>query len=211
MKRFVINQQGTNLFSLLQEVAELLRLEKIGAIPTETYYGLACNPFSQKALERLISIKGREESKPIPLLLGRLDDLVLVAERIPPIGQKLMKLFWPGPLTLVLPARKGLPKLITAGTGTVGVRLSSLEITRKVAQAFGGSITGTSANISSQPPISDPEEVANSLPNLDFILDAGRTEGKAPSTVISVVENRLELIREGAIPFEEIERKLKEV
>jgi len=211
VKRFVINQQGTNLFSLLQEVAELLRLEKIGAIPTETYYGLACNPFSQKALERLISIKGREESKPIPLLLGRLDDLVLVAERIPPIGQKLMKLFWPGPLTLVLPARKGLPKLITAGTGTVGVRLSSLEITRKVAQAFGGSITGTSANISSQPPISDPEEVANSLPNLDFILDAGRTEGKAPSTVISVVENRLELIREGAIPFEEIERKLKEV
>ena len=211
MKRFVINQEGTNLFSILQEVAELLRLEKIGAIPTETYYGLACNPFSQKALERFISIKGRDEGKPIILLLGRLDDLVLVAERIPPIGQKLMKLFWPGPLTLVLPARKGLPKLITAGTGTVGVRLSSLEITRKVAQAFGGPITGTSANISSQPPISDPEEVAKSLPNLDFILDAGKTEGKAPSTVVSVVENRLELIREGAIPFEEIERKLKEV
>lgn len=199
-----------NLSTILKEVGELLRLEKVGAIPTETFYGLACNPFSQKALERLVAIKGREEGKPILLLLGRLDDLTLVVERIPPLGLKLMKLFWPGPLTLVLPAKKNLPKLITGGTGTVGVRLSSLELTRKVAQAFGGPVTGTSANKSNEPAISDPEELLNKLPDLDFILDAGKTEGKAPSTVVSVVENRLELVREGAIPFEEIKRKLEE-
>ena len=208
MKRYFLSQN--NLNSILEEVSQLLRLEKVGAIPTETYYGLACNPFSQKALERLVAIKGREEGKPILLLLGRLDDLLLVAERIPPLGLKLIKLFWPGPLTLVLPAKKNLPKLITAGTGTVGVRLSSLEITRKVAIAFGGPITGTSANKSNEPAISDPEELIKKLPDLDFILDAGKTEGKAPSTVVSVVENRLELIREGAIPFEEIERRLRE-
>jgi len=207
VKRYFLSQ---NLHSILEEVSQLLRLEKVGAIPTETYYGLACNPFSQKALERLVAIKGREEGKPILLLLGRLDDLLLVAERIPPLGLKLIKLFWPGPLTLVLPAKKNLPKLITAGTGTVGVRLSSLEITRKVAIAFGGPITGTSANKSNEPAISDPEELIKKLPDLDFILDAGKTEGKAPSTVVSVVENRLELIREGAIPFEEIERRLRE-
>lgn len=208
MKRYFLSQN--NLNSILEEVSQLLRLEKVGAIPTETYYGLACNPFSQKALERLVTIKGREEGKPILLLLGRLDDLLLVAERIPPLGLKLIKLFWPGPLTLVLPAKKNLPKLITAGTGTVGVRLSSLELTRKVAIAFGGPITGTSANKSNEPAISDPEELIKKLPDLDFILDAGKTEGKAPSTVVSVVENRLELIREGAIPFEEIERRLRE-
>ncbi len=199
-----------NLSAILKEVGELLRLEKVGAIPTETFYGLACNPFSQKALERLVAIKGREEGKPILLLLGRLDDLTLVVERIPPLGLKLMKLFWPGPLTLVLPAKKNLPKLITGGTGTVGVRLSSLELTRKVAQAFGRPVTGTSANKSNEPAISDPEELLNKLPDLDFILDAGKTEGKAPSTVVSVIENRLELVREGAIPFEEIKRKLEE-
>ncbi len=208
MKRYFLSQN--NLNSILEEVSQLLRLEKVGAIPTETYYGLACNPFSQKALERLVAIKGREEGKPILLLLGRLDDLLLVAERIPPLGLKLIKLFWPGPLTLVLPAKKNLPKLITADTGTVGVRLSSLELTRKVAIAFGGPITGTSANKSNEPAISDPEELIKKLPDLDFILDAGKTEGKAPSTVVSVVENRLELIREGAIPFEEIERRLRE-
>ena len=208
MKRYFLSQN--NLNSILEEVSQLLRLEKVGAIPTETYYGLACNPFSQKALERLVTIKGREEGKPILLLLGRLDDLLLVAERIPPLGLKLIKLFWPGPLTLVLPAKKNLPKLITAGTGTVGVRLSSLELTRKVAIAFGGPITGTSANKSNEPAISDPEELIKKLPDLDFILDAGKTEGKAPSTVVSVLENRLELIREGAIPFEEIERRLRE-
>lgn len=208
MKRYFLSQN--NLNSILEEVSQLLRLEKVGAIPTETYYGLACNPFSQKALERLVAIKGREEGKPILLLLGRLDDLLLVAERIPPLGLKLIKLFWPGPLTLVLPAKKNLPKLITAGTGTVGVRLSSLELTRKVAIAFGGPITGTSANKSNEPAISEPEELIKKLPDLDFILDAGKTEGKAPSTVVSVVENRLELIREGAIPFEEIERRLRE-
>ncbi len=208
MKRYFLSQN--NLNSILKEVAELLRLERVGAIPTETYYGLACNPFSQRALERLVAIKGREEGKPILLLLGRLDDLLLVAERLPPLGLKLVKLFWPGPLTLVLPAKKNLPKLITAGTGTVGVRLSSLELTRKIAQAFGGPITGTSANKSNEPPISDPEELLKNLPDLDFILDAGKTEGKAPSTVVSVVENRLELIREGAIPFEEIKRRLEE-
>jgi len=208
VKRYFLSQN--NLNSILEEVSQLLRLEKVGAIPTETYYGLACNPFSQKALERLVTIKGREEGKPILLLLGRLDDLLLVAERIPPLGLKLIKLFWPGPLTLVLPAKKNLPKLITAGTGTVGVRLSSLELTRKVAIAFGGPITGTSANKSNEPAISDPEELIKKLPDLDFILDAGKTEGKAPSTVVSVLENRLELIREGAIPFEEIERRLRE-
>jgi L-threonylcarbamoyladenylate synthase len=167
-------------------------------------------PFLKRRWNALVAIKGREEGKPILLLLGRLDDLVLVTERVPPLGLKLIKLFWPGPLTLVLPAKKNLPKLITAGTGTVGVRLSSLELTRKVAQAFGGPITGTSANKSNEPAISDPEELLKKLPDLDFILDAGKTEGKAPSTVVSVVENRLELIREGAIPFEEIKRKLEE-
>jgi L-threonylcarbamoyladenylate synthase len=208
VKRYLLSQE--NLRAILKEVGELLRLDKVGAIPTETFYGLACNPFSQQALERLVAIKGREEGKPILLLLGRLDDLLLVAERVPPLGLKLIKLFWPGPLTLVLPAKKNLPELITAGTGTVGVRLSSLKLTRKVAQAFGGPITGTSANKSNEPAISDPEELLKKLPDLDFILDAGKTEGKTPSTVVFVVKNRLELIREGVIPFEEIKRKLAE-
>lgn len=193
-----------------KEVARLLASAKVGAIPTETFYGLACNPFSQSALERLFNLKGRPPNKPILLLLGRLEDLSLVVSRVPPKALKLMKLFWPGPLTIVLPARKSLPKLLTAGSETIGVRLSSCEVTRKIAQAFGKPITGTSANLTGQPPCKSAEEVLEVFPQIDFVVDGGRSTAQLPSTVVEICDNEIKLIREGLLPFDTILKALEE-
>jgi len=205
-----VPEDPRELPNFLKKVAELLKKNKVGAIPTETYYGLACNPFSEEALRRSFYLKKRHEDKPILLLLGGIEDLSRVVARIPVKALKLIKAFWPGPLTLVLPARKELPKLLTASTGTIGVRLSSEELTRKIARAFGAPITGTSANISGFPPCSTAKEVLEQIPEIDFVVDGGKTKGGAPSTVIEVLDHEIKLIREGAIPIEEIEKVLGE-
>ena len=201
---FKIQENLQDLEVILKEVSHLIKRGKVGAIPTETFYGLCANPFSEEALKRLFYFKKRPPDKPILLLLSSLDDLTRVCARIPGMALKLIKAFWPGPLTLVLPAKRGLSPLLTAGTDTIGVRLSSCELTRKIARAFGGPITGTSANISGMPPCKTAEEVLKQIPEIDFVVDAGETKGDLPSTVIEVLDKEVKLIREGAIAFEEI-------
>lgn len=201
---FKIQDNLQDLEVILKEVSHLIKRGKVGAIPTETFYGLCANPFSEEALKRLFYFKKRPPDKPILLLLSSLDDLTRVCARIPGMALKLIKAFWPGPLTLVLPAKRGLSPLLTAGTDTIGVRLSSCELTRKIARAFGGPITGTSANISGMPPCKTAEEVLKQIPEIDFVVDAGETKGDLPSTVIEVLDKEVKLIREGAIAFEEI-------
>lgn len=203
---FKIPENFQELREILKKISQYLSTDKVGAIPTETFYALACNPFSEKALEKLFTLKGRSPNKPILLLLGRLEDLSLVVARIPSLAIKLIKAFWPGPLTLVLPAKKDLPKLLTADLGTVGVRLSSCEITRKVAQAFGKPVTGTSANISEKAPCRSAEEIAKVFPTIDFILEGGPVKSEKPSTVIEILEKEIKLIREGVISFEKIKK-----
>lgn len=194
----------------LKQIAKLLSEDKVGAIPTETIYGLACNPFSERALEKLFHLKQREPNKPILLLLGKMEDLFLVVKYIPTKARILMKHYWPGPLTIVLPARKSLPKLLTGGLETIGVRLTSNEIARKIAWTFGKPVTGTSANISGDPPCRSAEEVLKVFPHIDFVVDGGVCESITPSTVVEIIDNEVKLIREGVIPFSEILHLLEE-
>lgn len=195
---------------ILREIIRLLSEDKVGAIPTETIYGLACNPFSERALERLFQLKQREHNKPILLLLGKMEDLSLVVKYIPSKAYKLMKRFWPGPLTIVLPARRSLPKLLTGGLDTIGVRLTSSDIARSIARTFGKPITGTSANISGEPPCRSAQEVLKVFPNIDFVVDGGESKSLTPSTVVEIIDNEVKLIREGVIAFTEILRVLEE-
>lgn len=194
---------------LLEWVAKLLGENKVGAIPTETFYALACNPFSEVALRKLFTLKRRSPDKPILLLLGKIEDLDTVVSEVPYLARKLMEIFWPGPLTIVLPAKENLSPLLTAGTNTIGVRLSSCELTRQIASTFGKPVTGTSANISGHPPCRDAEEVLRIFPDIDFVVDGGTSKQDLPSTVVGVKDNRIELIREGVIPFKEILAKIE--
>ena len=184
--------------ALADRVARVLGEHGLIALPTESFYGLAVDPFDRQALARLWKIKHRSEGKPILLLIGDGSQLRSFVRHIPPAATALMKAFWPGPLTIVFPAAGGLSDEVTAGTGSVGIRLSAweplVELLRRI-----GPVTGTSANREGMPPSKTAEEVQHSLGDaLDLIIDAGPTPGGQPSTVIDV-QGPIRIIREGAI------------
>ncbi|KPJ99682.1 MAG: translation factor Sua5 [Desulfobacterales bacterium SG8_35] len=175
------------------------------AFPTETYYGLAVDPMNPLALSHLFSIKQRDISKAILTLVDDRESLSSLVQDIPSLYEPLMKEFWPGPLTLIFPARVNLPTLLTAGTSTIGVRQSSHPFARQLLRAFGRPLTATSANVSGGPAATDAYEVkAQFGSKIDMIFDGGRTPGAAGSTIIGLEAGRLKLIRAGVIPFKEI-------
>jgi len=175
------------------------------AFPTETYYGLAVDPFNPLALNHLFALKQRNTSKPILTLVDDRESLFTLVQNIPPPYEALMNEFWPGPLTLIFQARLNLPALLTAGTSTIGVRQSSHPFARQLLRAFGRPLTATSANISGHAAAVDAHEVkAQFGSRIDMIFDGGRTPGTIGSTIIGLDGDRLTLIREGVIPFEDL-------
>lgn len=168
------------------------------ALPTESFYGLAVAPFDEQALAKLWHIKGRSQGKPILVLIGDRSQLEPFVRSVPRAADVLINAFWPGPLTIVFAAAHGLSNAVTAGTGSVGIRLSAwqplIDLLRRV-----GPVTGTSANREGMPPPRTAEEVQDSLGDaVDLIVDAGPTAGGPPSTVIDV-RGPIRIIRNGTI------------
>ena len=168
------------------------------ALPTESFYGLAVAPFDEQALAKLWQIKGRSQGKPILVLIGDRSQLEPFVRSVPRAADVLMDAFWPGPLTIVFAAASGLSNAVTAGTGSVGIRLSAwqplIDLLRRV-----GPVTGTSANREGMPAPKTAEEVQYNLGDaVDLIIDAGPTPGGPPSTVIDV-RGPIRIIRNGSI------------
>jgi len=183
---------------VLPDVRRVLDAHGVIALPTETYYGLAVSPTDTAALQRLMELKGRPADKPILVLIGSPDQLPQLVRSVPPAAALLMELFWPGPLTIVFPAAPDLPALLTAGTGTIGVRQSPLLQLQHLLQGT-GPVTGTSANRSSEPPLDDAAAVQRTLgAGVELILDGGRTPGGLPSTMVDA-RDRPHLLRAGAL------------
>lgn len=187
----------------LERAAVVLRQGGIVAFPTETYYGLAVDPFCESAIARLFQVKRRPAHKPLLLLIDRVEQLPEVAAAIPHQYQELMAKFWPGPLTLIFPANKDLPGLITGNTGTVGVRISPHPIARRLIRATGKPITATSANLSHLMPAKTAHEVLTMFQDkLDYILDGGETAAGLCSTIVGLDGGQLILIRRGQIDLD---------
>jgi len=168
------------------------------ALPTESFYGLAVAPFDEQALAKLWHIKGRSQGKPILVLIANRSQLEPFVRSVPRAADVLINAFWPGPLTMGFAAAHGLSNAVTAGTGSVGIRLSAwqplVDLLRRV-----GPVTGTSANREGMPPPRTAEEVQDSLGDVvDLIVDAGPTAGGPPSTVIDV-RGPIRIIRNGTI------------
>lgn len=189
-------------------VARTVARGGVVGLPTETYYGLGVNPFDPQAVDRLLRIKGRPDGKPILLLIGAREQLSLLTETITPAATILMDAFWPGPLTILFPARSSLPANLTAGSGTVGIRLTSCDSLREILKQA-GPLTGTSANRSGAPPVTTATAVLEGLgSNIDLVIDAGPTPGGPPSTVIDARES-VRVIREGAVTRQMLQNVLE--
>ena len=172
----------------------------IVAFPTETYYGLAVDPDSLSAVANLFKVKKRQADKPLLLLIDSREQLPLLTENIPSEFAPLMEKYWPGPLTLVFPARKELCAHLTGNSGTIGVRISSNPVAAELVKRVGKPITATSANISGHLPASTAAEVLAIFGNtLSYIVDGGPTLAGLCSTVLGLRGGRCLVLRPGQI------------
>jgi len=187
--------------SSLREAGEVVRSGGVIAFPTETFYGLGVDPFNVPAVQRLYDLKGRSpQTSPILVLIRSRHELQALVSEITPAAERLMQACWPGPLTLVFRAAEAVPSVLTAGTGTIGVRLSAYPDVQRVLEIIGGPLTGTSANRTGQPPATTADEVERAFgPDIDLIVNGGPTPGGLPSTVVDTTVNPPRLIREGCV------------
>lgn len=193
----------------LKKAAEVINSGGMVAFPTESFYGLAVSVKDEKAIQRLFDVKKRRSDQPILMLVPSVESLNQIVVHIPKIARLLMSRFWPGGLTLIFEAKPDLPQGLTAGTGKIGVRLSSHPIARALAEAVGMPITGTSANISGEAACSSAKEVHHSLgEKVDLILDGGKTAGGKGSTILDVTVDPPQILREGMVGREQLEKCL---
>jgi L-threonylcarbamoyladenylate synthase len=178
------------------------------AFRTDTFYGLGADPFNLSALEAINELKGREE-KPILVLVSDAHAAARLLAAETPLFRALSETHWPGPLTLVARARDAVPELLTAGTGTIGVRLPADEAARRLVRECGGVLTATSANPSGRPPARTAAEAARYFPEgLALVVDGGESPAELPSTVLDVTGDEARIIREGAVSGAELEETL---
>ncbi len=194
---------------VLRKVAEMIRKGKVVAYPTDTVYGLGTNALNERAVERIFKIKGRER-KPISIVISSLKMANEFGE-INEIALKLMKAFFPGPITIVVRKRDVLPSILTAGSDKVGLRMPKHVVPLKLAEFSGVPITSTSANVSGRPSPTRAEDVLKELGDrIDALIDAGETPLKVESTVIDTTTKPPKVLRLGALPIERI-REVVEV
>lgn len=187
---------------VLAQARVVLDEHGVVAVPTETYYGLAVSAFDRVACARVFEIKARASSKALPCIVSGIEQLGRVASEISPLASELASRFWPGPLTLIVPARASVAA--ASDDGTVAVRVSSLPLARELA-AIAGPVTATSANVSGAPPATTADEVIAQFGDaVDLVLDGGVTPGGPASTIVDVTQATPKLVREGAIAFRDI-------
>ncbi len=184
----------------------------IMAVPTETFFALAVNPFQAEALVRLFALKDRSPEKPVLVMVDGPEMLNQVAREVPGLARRLMEKFWPGPLTIIFPSLPHLPRRLTGGTGTIGVRQPRQSLTCRLITELGHPITGTSANRAGHRALVRADEIAREFgDDLGLILDAGPCPGGLPSTIVDVTDFPPRLVRAGAIPPAELAEIMPEM
>jgi L-threonylcarbamoyladenylate synthase len=203
--RVVLIEPGSPDPAAIAEAARILRTGGLVVVPTETVYGIAADAMSAAAVERLRRAKGRPDTKPLPVMVGGADEMDRLASRVPAEARRLAEAFWPGPLTIVLPASPVVGEHVHAGTGAVGLRSPDDPVARAVLRACGGPLALTSANLSGEPEAADAATALSSLEGrVDLILDAGPCRLGRPSTVLDLSSEPPRVLREGAVSVAEL-------
>jgi len=200
-----------NVMLSVDRAIEILKNGGIVAFPTDTVYGLGGDVFNVRAVERIYRVKQRSRNLPLPVLLADSTQLADIVASVPETARYLMRHFWPGGLTLVLPKKDTLPDIITAGSNKVAVRIPDHVVPISLIRGLGAPIIGTSANISDKPSPVTAEEVEQQIGSqVDLIIDVGRCPGGLESTVVDVTGETPVILRRGVISEEEIRRSYQE-
>jgi L-threonylcarbamoyladenylate synthase len=193
--------------SLIRYAAEQIRAGEVLGMPTDTFYGLAADPFNLRAVDRVYDIKSRSRHKPLSLLIESLDQAEELCKPLPQEFYQLARRYWPGPLTIIVKAAPRLPLKVTANTGNVALRVPSAKIPLAVVEAAQIPITATSANLSGEAECTSAEAVRDQLKGrISIIVDGGTSPREVPSTIVDLTdeEARWRVLRDGAIPSQEI-------
>jgi L-threonylcarbamoyladenylate synthase len=196
-----INGAGLALPEDARDAPARLRAGELVVFPTETFYAIGGDPMQSRALAAIVRVKGRDPDKPIALIATDQSSAFSVARELTAEARLLAGTFWPGPLTIVLPAADGLDESLIGPSGGIGVRVSPHPIARALAAAAGGLITATSANLSGHPPARTLAEARRSLgARISVYVDGGKLSSDVPSTVVEVAaDGTLRIVRPGAI------------
>ncbi|PYX39673.1 MAG: threonylcarbamoyl-AMP synthase [Acidobacteria bacterium] len=193
--------------SLVKYSAEQIRAGQVLGMPTDTFYGLAADPFNLRAVERVYEIKSRSRHKPLSLLIESVDQAEQLARPLPEEFYNLARRFWPGPLTIIVRAASRLPLKVTANTGNVALRVPNAKIPLAVVKAAGIPVTATSAILSGASECTTAQQVRDQLKDrIAIIVDGGTSPREVASTIVDLTDDdaRWRVMREGAIPSQEI-------
>lgn len=192
--------------SLVAYAAEQIKSGQVLGMPTDTFYGLAADPFNLRAVERVYEIKSRSRHKPLSLLIESEEQAEMLArDPLPDEFYELARKFWPGPLTIIVPAASRLPLKVTANTGNVALRIPSANIPLSVIRAAGVPITATSANLSGASECTTASAVRDQLQErIAIIVDGGPSPRDVSSTIVDLSEGGWRVLREGAVPRQAI-------
>ena len=199
--RFIgIDPAGENADPVRAIAAALLE-DAVAAYPTETFYALGAAAFSRRAVEKVYRLKSRDTGKPLSVIASDLDMVREISVSLPPSFRALAAEFWPGPLTLVLPAAARLPDFMLGPGRTIAVRIPPLPWLRALVREVGQPLTATSANLSGEKELAGPAEVAAVFQGkIDMIVDGGPAPGGAPSTIVDLTSPEPRILRLGKIP-----------
>ena len=193
--------------SLIRYAAEQIRAGQVLGMPTDTFYGLAADPYNLRAVERVYEIKSRSRHKPLSLLIGSVDQAEELSQPLPEEFYALARRYWPGPLTIIVKASSSLPLKVTANTGNVALRVPNAQIPLAVVQAAKIPITATSANLSGESECTTALAVRDQLQDrITIIVDGGTSPREVSSTIVDLTdeEARWRVLREGTIPGSDI-------
>ena len=193
--------------------SSILKNGGIGIFPTDTVYGIGCDFLNVNSLIKLFEIKKRDFNKPINILVSNKEMIYNFIKDINPIEKILIDNFWPGPFTIIFNKTNLVPDILTSGLGTVGIRMPNNKVCLDLINKLGSPIATSSANISNEPATNfvDGNLIKKFNNNVDFILDSGKIDGNVPSTIVRVVGNKVNILREGPISLNDIMEVIKNV
>jgi tRNA threonylcarbamoyl adenosine modification protein (Sua5/YciO/YrdC/YwlC family) len=195
----------------LRYAAEFISRGELVAIPTDTFYGIAADPFNLAAVDQIYRVKGRPETRALPILVNTTTQAVSLSRDVPYTFHRLAAKFWPGPLTLLVEASSGVPLKVTAHTGNVALRWPKSAIVNSLIDLIKGPITGTSGNISGQPACASAIDLLEQMGDrLPLIIDAGQTPGNLSSTIVKLDGDDWAVMREGVITELQIRTALED-